>query len=384
MITGQDGNWSVHDDGAPRHAANDRRFMALALRLAARGLGIVAPNPAVGCVIVRDSRIVGRGWTQRGGRPHAETEALEVAGGAAYGATAYVTLEPCAHHGQTPPCAEALVTAGISRLVAAMRDPDPRTAGQGLARLSAAGIRTECGLMESAAAALNRGFVTSLTRSRPLVTLKLAASLDGRIASRTGHSRWITGAPARRHVHLLRARHDAILIGRGTLDADDPTLTCRLAGLKDRSPIRIVVSGRGELPDDCRLLSDPTHAPVWLVTGPRGADRHLPDGIEKIVVKETAGRLDMAEMMSALVSRGITRLLVEGGAVTAAICLEAGIVDRFCLYTAPMLIGGDGLAGIADIAVNDLDRDAPRFRHMKTRPLGEDRLDVYEAAESGV
>lgn len=363
--------------------ATDRRFMALALRLAARGLGAVAPNPAVGCVLVREGRILGRGWTQPGGRPHAETEALRRAGEAARGATAYITLEPCAHHGETPPCAEALIAAGVARVVAAMRDPDPRTAGQGLTRLADAGIEVDCGLMETEAAALNRGFILRVARSRPLVALKLATSLDGRIATRSGHSRWITGEAARRHAHLLRARHDAILIGSKTLDADDPNLTCRLAGLEDLSPIRIVVSARGDIPADRRLLADIDRAPVWLVTGKTGASRPSPPGIERIKISGRDGRLDMTEMLASLAGRGITRLLVEGGARTAASFLEAGLVDRLYLYTASLLVGGDGLAGIADIGVDRLDRDAPRFSRVETRPLGEDRLDVYEAFENG-
>lgn len=363
--------------------ADDRRFMALALRLAARGLGRVAPNPAVGCVLVRDGRIVGRGWTQPGGRPHAETEALLAAGDAARGATAYVSLEPCAHHGQTPPCAQALIAAGAARVVAAMRDPDPRTAGQGLKRLSEAGVEVACGVMEAEAAELNRGFLLKVMQSRPAVSLKLAASLDGRIATKSGHSRWITGEQARRHGHLLRARHDAILIGRGTLAADDPSLTCRLRELEDRSPIRIVLSASGEIPEDCGLLLDGSTGPVWLATSRHGAQGGLPSGIETIVANERAGRLDMAELLSILAARGITRLLVEGGANTAASFLKAGIVDRIHLYTAPFLIGGNGLAAVGDLGVGALDRDAPRFRHIETRPLGADRLDVYVACESG-
>jgi len=363
--------------------AADRRFMALALRLAARGLGNVAPNPAVGCVLVRDDRIVGRGWTQPGGRPHAETEALRAAGEAARGATAYISLEPCAHHGETPPCAEALIEAGVLRVVAAMRDPDRRTAGQGLARLSDAGVEAEVGLMEDKAAELNRGFCLAVTQSRPLVAIKLATSLDGRIATKSGHSRWITGEAARRHAHLLRARHDAILIGRKTLDADDPSLTCRLAGLEDRSPIRVVVSARGDIPAGCRLVTDSDRVPVWLVTGKAETSRRLSPGVERITVPTRDDRFDMAEMLASLAGRGVTRLLVEGGAKTAASFLAAGLVDRLYLYTAPLLIGGDGFAGVAGIGVDDLDGDAPRFRRVETRPLGVDRLDVYEASKNG-
>lgn len=365
--------------------ADDRRFMTHALRLAARGLGRVAPNPAVGCLIVSDGEIVGRGWTQPGGRPHAEAEGLRRAGAAAKGATAYVSLEPCAHHGETPPCAEALVAAGLGRVVVAMRDPDPRTAGKGLAQLEAAGIKVVTGVLEDEAARLNRGFLLKVAGSRPLVTLKLAISLDGRIAARSGCGRWITGEAARRHGHLLRARHDAILIGRGTLEADDPSLTCRLAGLEERSPVRIVLSGRGGLPEDCAMVREARSGgpPVWLVTGEAGAGSSLSKGIERLEAENEEGGLAIASVLAALAGRGITRLLVEGGGSTAAGFLAAGCVDRLCLYRAPLVIGGDGLAAVASLAVDDIARDAPRLAHVATRPLGADRLDVYEAAGRG-
>src|SRR5579862_7078692 len=220
-------------------ASIDLMAMRGALSLARRGLGNTWPNPAVGCVLVREGRVVGRGWTQPGGRPHAETEALARAGRAARGATAYVTLEPCCHHGRTPPCADALIAAGLSRVVAAIEDPDPRVAGGGLARLRAAGLDVESGLCAAEAAEINAGFLSRLRLGRPLVTLKLATSLDGRIATASGESRWITGGPARERAHLLRATHDAILVGTDTVIADNPELTCRLPGLAGHSPVRV-------------------------------------------------------------------------------------------------------------------------------------------------
>src|SRR5580700_4659831 len=232
----------------------DLGHMRTALGLARRGLGNTWPNPAVGCVIVKDGRVVGRGWTQKGGRPHAETEALARAGKGAKGATAYVSLEPCSHHGKTPPCAEALIAAGVSRVVAAVEDPDPRVSGRGIARLRAAGIAVEAGLCAAEAAELNAGFFCRVAQGRPLVTLKLAASLDGRIATPTGKSRWITGPAARERAHLLRAAHDAVLIGTGTALADDPQLTCRLPGLEARSPVRIVIDRTLRLPATLRLF----------------------------------------------------------------------------------------------------------------------------------
>lgn len=366
--------------GAPD--ADDASLMELALRLAGRGLGRVAPNPAVGCLIFRNSRLVGRGWTQPGGRPHAETEALAQAGEAARGATVYVTLEPCAHQGRTPPCAEALVAAGVARVVVACEDPDPRTAGKGLERLRAAGIETVCGVASDAARALNAGFFLRQTAQRPMVTLKLATSLDGRIASRTGHSHWITCAAARRHGHMLRATHDAILIGAGTLVADDPALTCRLPGLADRSPIRIVLGGAPQALASSKLTQQTDIAPVWHAVARGGAGMPAEDG--RMRRFHIAGEDDTArihDLLQQLAAAGITRLLVEGGASTAAGFLRAGRVDRLCLYRAGKLIGGDGLAAVGPLGVQDVARDTPKFRLFETQPLGDDVLDVYVRAE---
>jgi len=357
--------------------ATDRRFMGLALRLARRGLGRTAPNPAVGCLLVREGRVLARGWTQPGGRPHAETEALRRAGSAARGATAYVTLEPCAAQGVTPPCTQALIEAGVARTVVALSDPEPRTAGAGLAALRRAGIAVESGVLEDEAGELNRGFLLAVRQARPLVSLKLAVSLDGRIAARTGHSRWITGEAARRHGHLLRARHDAVLIGRGTLEADDPSLTCRVPGLETRSPLRVVLSASGALPSESRVFHD-DGPPVWGLTASDGADRAAEAGVAPIAVDAGgANGVDLASALAELARRGVTRLLVEGGAATAAAFLRAGLVDQLYLYRAPMLIGGDGLAAVASLGVADVARDGLRLRHRQTRPLGGDALEVY-------
>ena len=245
----------------------DRHFMAVALRLAERGLGRVWPNPAVGCVLVRDGRIVGRGWTQPGGRPHAEVEALRRAGEAALGATAYVSLEPCAHYGRTPPCTMALLQAGIRRVVVAALDPDARVDGRGVEQLRQAGVDVALGVGRTEAEAINAGFFLRVRAGRPLVTLKVATSLDGMIATRTGESQWITGDLSRARGHLLRARHDAIMIGSGTALADDPSLTCRLSGLEDRSPVRLVLDRRARLSPDSKLATSASNVPTWLFCG---------------------------------------------------------------------------------------------------------------------
>ena len=245
--------------------------MRMAIALARRGLGSVWPNPSVGCVVVRDGVILGRGWTQPGGRPHAETEAIgrvNDAGGSCNDATAYVSLEPCAHHGRTPPCADALIDAGVTRVVVGLRDPDPRVDGGGMARLRAAGIEVVEGVCAAEAAEAAAGFVLRVTRSRPLVTLKIATTLDGRIATRTGHSQWITGETSRAFAHGLRAGHDAILVGAGTAQADNPSLTCRLPGLGDRSPVRVVVDGASPLPTSHHLIAGASATPSWILAPP--------------------------------------------------------------------------------------------------------------------
>ncbi|KGJ11861.1 bifunctional diaminohydroxyphosphoribosylaminopyrimidine deaminase/5-amino-6-(5-phosphoribosylamino)uracil reductase RibD [Paracoccus versutus] len=319
--------------------------MRHALALARRGLGNVWPNPAVGCVLLRDGAVVGRGWTQPGGRPHAEVMALAQAGEAARGATAYVTLEPCAHHGKTPPCAEALVRAGIARVVTALTDPDPRVAGRGHAILRAAGIDVTEGICEAEARAVQRGFLSRIQRGRPMLTLKLGASFDGRIATASGESQWITGAEARRHVHALRLGHDAVMVGGETARADRPGLNVRGFG-PVRQPVRIVVSSRPlpDLPDE-----GPEHGPLW----------------------QLAGRPE--DVMAELGVRGLTRVLCEGGGVLAASLLRAGLVDQLIGYSAGVVLGGDGRAGIGALGLGRL-ADAPRFRLAETRRIGPDVL----------
>jgi diaminohydroxyphosphoribosylaminopyrimidine deaminase/5-amino-6-(5-phosphoribosylamino)uracil reductase len=311
--------------------------MAAAASLGERGRGRTAPNPCVGCLIVSDGRVLGRGWTQPGGRPHAEAMALAEAGDGARGATAYVTLEPCAEPGRGPACAEALVSAGIARVVAALPDPHPRVDGKGFEALRAAGILVEIGPGAEAAERGMAGFLARQRLGRPFVTLKLAMSLDGRIALLSGESRWITGEVARAHAHLERARADMILVGRGTYEADDPTLDVRLAGLEDRSPRRAILT--------------------------RGA---APEGWEAVSAPEAIGALE-----------AVNDLLVEGGAGAATAFLAADLVDRLLIYRAPILIGA-GKAALGDIGLASLADAHGRWRLHDSRMLGIDRLDVYE------
>ncbi len=366
---------------------HDAGFMALALRLGERGLGRTWPNPAVGCVVVKAGRIVGRGWTQPGGRPHAETEALRRAGAAALGATAYVSLEPCAHYGRTPPCTMALIRAGVRRVVAATLCPDKRVDGQGVAQLRQAGVEVELGLMRAEAEALNAGFFLKERARRPLVTLKLATSLDGRIATRTGASQWLTGEPARARGHWLRATHDAIMIGSGTALADDPSLTCRLPGFEDRSPVRVVLDRRLRLPPASKLAATAHAVPTWLMTRPAAepgrAEPLREQGVELIeVTASDRDGLDLRAVLAALAGRGITRLLVEGGAGLATALLRAQLVDRLAWFQAPLIVGGDGLAAIGELERQTI-AEAIRLGRVQSQTLAQDQLQSYILLSGG-
>lgn len=367
-----------------RTTDDDLSYMQIALSLARRGLGQVWPNPAVGCVLVRDNRIVGRGWTQPGGRPHAETEALMRAGDAARGATAYVTLEPCSHQGKTPPCAQSLIDAGIARTVIALGDPDPRVDGGGIALLERAGVDVELGLCAQEAEALNVGFLHRIRDSRPTITLKTATTIDGRIATQSGASQWITGAGARAAGHLLRATHDAILVGSGTAIHDNPSLTCRLPGMADRSPVRIVLDGRMRLPLTHRLVTTAREVPTWMVAlRPRSPDQterrkaYVSAGIEMLEVDmDDNGNPDLAQALKEIASRGVTRVLIEGGGQVAAAFLREQMVDEIVWFRAPCIIGGDGIAAVAGYGVDAL-TEATRMRRIDVRKLGDDVVERY-------
>jgi len=354
--------------------------MEHALRLARRGLGSVAPNPAVGCIIVsQQERVLGRGRTAAGGRPHAETVALAQAGDAARGATAYVSLEPCAHHGETPPCAEALILAGVRRVVTAVDDPDPRVSGRGFARLREAGIEVACGVLSEKAALLNAGFFLRVREKRPVVTLKIAQSLDGKTASASGESKWITSGEARRFGHLLRARHDAILIGVGTALADDPELTCRVPGLEHCSPLRVVLDTRLRLEEWSKLARSAKEIPT-LVYSPGNPAAGLSNcGVEVITVaRDARGRPDIGAVLTDLAARGVTRLLVEGGAGVHASFLDRGYADRLEVFLGPVLLGEAGHSAIDALAAFTLD-EAPRFKWVGRRMLGPDIVESFEA-----
>jgi len=357
-------------------SAADHAHMAHALQLAARGLFTTSPNPRVGCVIVRDGRVVGEGWHERAGTPHAEIHALKAAGEAARGATVYVTLEPCSHHGRTPPCAEALVSAGVARVVAAMRDPNPLVAGGGIDMLTLAGIRAEVGLLEAEARALNPGFVSRMTRGRPWVRLKTASTLDGKTALANGASQWITGAAARADVQRLRARACAILTGSGTVLADNPRMSVRDLD-SGRQPLRVVVDSALRTPAAAAILP----ALVACHHADPAARAALEQaGAEVIELPGADGRVDLAALLTLLAQRGVNELHVEAGAALNGALIEAGLIDEWVAYVAPMAVGDDarGLF-LHPTALTSLDA-AARFRFSDVRQLGGDlRLTLLPA-----
>jgi diaminohydroxyphosphoribosylaminopyrimidine deaminase/5-amino-6-(5-phosphoribosylamino)uracil reductase len=353
--------------------AADARFMARALALAARGLGRTFPNPPVGAVFVRDGRVVGEGFHTRAGAPHAEVEALRAAGPRARGAVLYVTLEPCTHHGRTPPCIEALLPLGLARVVVATPDPNPRVRGRGIARLRRAGIPVTVGVGSKEARLILEGYRSWVLRRRPYVTLKLATTLDGRIAAATGDARWITGAPARRLAHALRDVSDAVLVGAATVRADDPRLTCRLAGGHD--PVRVVLASTAlRLPLRAKIFA-PGGPPTW-VLAPRGTPAARVEalrrrGVEVLLVPAKRGRIGFAEVARALGDRGITSLLVEGGGTVAAAALRARMVDRVVLFVAPTILGGDGVPAVNALGIRSV-RAAIQVEDLATARVGRD------------
>lgn len=362
----------------------DKQMMKAALGLAGRGLGRVWPNPAVGCIIVDEAgHVAGRGFTAPGGRPHAETQAITQAGHAAKGGTAYVTLEPCAHHGKTPPCAEALIRAGLKRVVIASSDPDKRVSGKGVDLLKAAGVQVELGLCQTEADHLNQGFFQAIKINRPLVTLKLATSRDGFIAGPAGHGQWVTGKQSRARGHLSRASHDAIMVGIGTVLADNPALDCRLPGLEERSPVRIVVDSQLRIPCDSILVKTAREIPTWVMTLQSADNAHgkklKEQGIEIISCPANeAGQVDLVNAMGLLCKKGITRLLSEGGAQLNASLIKASLVDRILWFRSPKNIGDGGLPALTGYGLNQLE-NMPGFKPRRKGRSGEDIWQEYDA-----
>jgi len=363
--------------------AADRRFMELALTLGRRGQGRTWPNPSVGAVVVKDGVIVGRGWTQAGGRPHAEPEALRRAGEAARGATLYVTLEPCSHVGKSPPCAEAVIAAGIARVVSAIEDPNPEVAGSGHANLRAAGIAVDVGLCATEAAHDHAGHFRRIRDERPHVILKLAVSADDKIGAAGRKPIAISGEAAKTRVHLLRARCDAILVGIGTVLADDPLLTCRLPGMEARSPVRVVLDRALRMPGASRLVHSARQTPLWvmaseLAEAPAAAMLGAA-GAEVIRVAETVTSpgLDLPAVLHALAKKGITRLLAEGGSRVASSFVAADLVDEVWLLRGPEAVGADGVAALDALPLAAITQ-SPGFKVRASESLDKDTLAIYE------
>ncbi|MEL6120245.1 MAG: bifunctional diaminohydroxyphosphoribosylaminopyrimidine deaminase/5-amino-6-(5-phosphoribosylamino)uracil reductase RibD [Pseudomonadota bacterium] len=361
----------------------DARFMRLALSLGRRAQGQTWPNPAVGCVIAQGSRIVGRGWTSEGGRPHAEPQALAQAGAAARGATAYVSLEPCAHHGKTPPCTDALIAAGIARVVAPIEDEDPRVSGLGFARLREAGVEVTTGVLQEEAAYDHAGFFMRMSHERPWVTLKLANSFDGRIATATGMSQWITGPAARHLVHAMRARHDAVMVGGGTARADDPMLTVRGHGRgrgAAQQPVRVVVSRKLDLPQEAQLARSASNVPLWLCHGEDASDdrRQAWQSLGAVLLPcAMEGRsLDIRSVLAQLAQQGLGRVFCEGGSALAASLLSANLVDELVGFTAGVVIGAEGLPSLGAMGISDLG-EAPRFELISSTPIAGDVMHCW-------
>lgn len=359
---------------SPGFSSADHELMARALRLAERGLYTTTPNPRVGCVIVNDGRIVGEGWHLRAGGRHAEVHALQAAGGSARGATVYVTLEPCSHHGRTPPCADALLAAGVQRVVAAIADPNPLVAGRGLALLRAAGVRAEEGLLAEQAQEINIGFIARMTRARPWLRIKVAASLDGKTALRNGSSQWLTGPQARQDGHRWRARACAILTGSGTVRHDDPQLSVR--GVKgqgnySRQPLKVVVDSRLELRPDARLLRDGNVLVAAAVAEPNRITALRQLGAEVVLVPGSDGRVDLPALLAELARRGINEVHGEAGCRLSGSLLRAGLVDELLLYLAPCLVG-DAARGMFDLPALDSLAGKRSLLIRDLRPVGSD------------
>jgi diaminohydroxyphosphoribosylaminopyrimidine deaminase/5-amino-6-(5-phosphoribosylamino)uracil reductase len=354
------------------------KFMKIALALAARNIGLTAPNPCVACVIVKDNQIIATGITAPGGRPHAEVVALAKAGENAKGATAYVTLEPCCHTGKTPPCSDALIKAGIARVVVALQDPYKEVAGNGIKQLKAAGIEVITGICEAEAAELNAGFLKVQAKKRPFVTLKLATSIDGKIATSIGDSKWISGEKSRAYVHMLRAKNDAIMVGIDTVCADDPELTCRLPGLLEQSPIRVVIDTNLRIPEDSKLVKSAKNHPLWVITAGEQVNKAKLEalGVKVIACKsDENGRVDIADTLKTIAKLGITSLLVEGGSKLASSFIQNNLVDRLIWVKAPIIIGNEGIPAIYGDDIYTI-KEARVLKYRSVKMVGEDMVEI--------
>jgi len=353
--------------------------MDAALNLAQRGLGNVWPNPAVGCVIVKNNRVIGRGWTAFGGRPHAETEALRNAGQDVLGSTVYVTLEPCNHYGKTPPCVDALIDAGIKKIVIATLDPDDRVSGKGIKRLENAGIDVEVGIAKAQAEKINQGFFLRVGNSRPFITLKMATTLDGKIATQSGESKWITGELSRKFSHKLRACHDAVLVGSGTVVADNPSLICRLPGFQNKHKLRIIVDGRLRTPLNGELAQTAKEVPVLIYTHSKNKKQKIKKleslGVKIVVLEKNGKHLDIKELMKEISSLGITRLLIEGGGVLNSSLMANDLVDEIAWFRSPCILGNDGVPAIENLGLDKLEK-RKKFSRNSTIALDEDILEI--------
>ncbi len=362
-------------------SATDTRFMALALTLGRRGLGNAWPNPAVGAVVVKDGAVVGRGWTQPGGRPHAEVEALGRAGEMARGATLYATLEPCSHHGKTPPCVDAIIAAGIARVVSSLEDPNPKIAGQGHTRLRAAGVSVTLGVCADEARRAHAGHIRRVRDGRPHVTLKLAVSADGKAGLAGRRPAEITAEAARERVHLMRAMHDAVITGIGTVLSDDPRLTCRLPGMEPRSPVRVVLDSALRQPPASRLASSAARTLDWTFAGKQASqerERTLTDlGVEVLRVPAANGRLDLAAVLRGLAARGITRVMVEAGPILSAAFVTADLVDEAAVFRSPEALGPDALDALEGLPLTALTQ-APALKLLSSERIGPDTLELFE------
>lgn len=364
-------------DTALGFSNEDRVFMEKALELARGQLGQVWPNPAVGCLLVKNGELIAQGVTQKHGRPHGEQIALDKAGDAAKDAVAYVSLEPCAHEGKSPSCAKALVEAGVKRVVFACTDPDERVSGKGAEIIDSAGIVVEKGLLETQAKALNQGFFLKTTQNRPMVSLKLATSNDGKIFDPSSDSQWITSEASRDKGHAMRANHDAILVGVGTVLADDPMLTCRIKGQEARSPVRIVLDSKWRTPLSSKLVQSANETPVWIVGQGKPPAEMMVMGVRCLAI---VNKTDMQELLGILAHEGITRLMVEGGAKVNASFAASGMVDNVAWFKAPNDIGDGGLDAISGMEIENFLADNG-FKCLNSEKIGKDRLENFAKAE---